>query len=131
MAGSPPLQASASPEATPKKSQYTSLASLMETSPNNNKGRSSHGESGQARPDRRQLNVIAEGSRSRSRDKRDAAREGGVTEKKKGRLSAWKMMALTVSMGGSQVSPLCQIPGNNVLIISDRLDRVCPAIPAV
>jgi hypothetical protein len=105
MAGPSPLREA--PEATPKKSQFTSLASLMETSPNsnnNNKGRLSHGESGQARPDRRQLNVIAEGSRSRSRDKRDNAKDENGGEKKKGRLSAWKMMALTVSMGGSQVS---------------------------
>ena len=126
MAGPSPLRASEAPEATPKKSQFTSLASLMETSPNNNnKGRLSHGESGQARPDRRQLNVIAEGSRSRSRDKRDNAKDENGGEKKKGRLSAWKMMALTVSMGGSQVSPLSQTPGDNVLIISDCLDCVC------
>lgn len=135
MAGPSPLRASASSEATPKKSQFTSLASLMETSPNNNnnnnKGRLSHGESGQARPDRRQLNVVAEGSRSRSRDRRDNAKDEGGGEKKKGRLSAWKMMALTVSMGGSQVSPLSQIPGYYVLIIQDSLDSVCSAVYGV
>jgi hypothetical protein len=76
----------------------------MESPPNKNKGRLSHGEHGQAIPDRRQLNVAAEGSRSINRDRRDDAREEGGNEKKKGRLSAWKMMALTVSMGGSQVS---------------------------
>lgn len=106
MAGPSPLRASTPSESTPKKSQYTSLASLMDTSPNNNnnnRARLSHGESGQARPDRRQLNVIAEGSRSRSRDRRDDAKEDNGNEKKKGRLSAGKMMALTVSMGGSQV----------------------------
>jgi hypothetical protein len=129
MAGPSPLRASKAPEATPKKSQFTSLASLMETSPNNNnnKGRLSHGESGQAQPDRRQLNVIAEGSRSRSRDKRDNAKDENGGEKKKGRLSAWKMMALTVSMGGSQVSSQSQTPGDYVLIISDCLDSVCTA----
>jgi len=106
MVGPSPLRASAAPETTPKKSKYTSLASLMESPPNNNKGRSSHGESGQARPDRRQLGLIAEASRSRSRDRRNDAKEESGNETKKGRLSAWKMMALTVSMGGSQVSRL-------------------------
>jgi hypothetical protein len=102
----------------------------METSPNNNnnKGRLSHGESGQARPDRGQLNVIAEGSRSRSRDERDSAKDEDGGENKKGRLSAWKMMALTVSMGGSQVSPLSQTPGDNVLIMPDCVDSVCTAL---
>jgi hypothetical protein len=130
MAGPSPLRASEAPEATPKKSQFTSLASLMETSPNNNnnKGRLSHGESGQARPDRRQLNIIAEGSRSRSRDKRDNAKDENGGEKKKGRLSAWKMMALTVSMGGSQVSLPPQSQGDTLLKTSDCLDSVCTAV---
>lgn len=43
--------------------------------------------------------------RSRSREGRSAEAAGPVKEKKKGKMSMWKMMALTVSMGGSQVSP--------------------------
>jgi solute carrier family 45 protein 1/2/4 len=56
------------------------------------------------RPNRRQLEITGEASRSRSRDRRGNENEGSGSGKKKGRLSAWKMMALTVSMGGSQVS---------------------------
>ena len=42
--------------------------------------------------------------RSRSREGRGVETMPAVKEKKKAKLSLWKMMALTISMGGSQVS---------------------------
>jgi hypothetical protein len=134
MVGPSPLQASTSSASSPppksptQKTQYTSLASLMEHPPRS-KGRLSYGESTHARPPKRHVKIAQEPSRSRSRDGRSNGHEGPVQEKKKGRLSAWKMMALTVSMGGSQVSSskisaLC-------LTHVDRLDSVSQRIRSV
>jgi solute carrier family 45 protein 1/2/4 len=103
MVGVSPLRESSSAHVSPKQSKYTSLASLMEE-PGSITGRPSHGESSRTRPDTRQLDFTGDDIRTRSRERRGEDSEENGNEKKKGRLSAWKMMALTVSMGGSQVS---------------------------
>jgi hypothetical protein len=48
-------------------------------------------------------NPVMKNDRSRSREGRVDEATLAVKDKKKGTLSLWKMMALTVSMGGSQV----------------------------
>jgi hypothetical protein len=91
------------------KHKYTSLASLMkDQSPAKSKakGHDRRGSRSGAEHSGWNLPSVEEqgdhnGSRGRSHG-RDATNVSGKKEKK-GRLSLWKMMALTVSMGGSQV----------------------------
>ncbi|WRT65410.1 uncharacterized protein IL334_002353 [Kwoniella shivajii] len=113
MSGSPPVSRQAeSAVAPPSKHQYTSLASLLRKSakpddtsrddqqlPGRRAGTSGWGlsaDDGEVGRERRNS------SRSRSRGKgKDTDKD---KEKHKGRLSPWKMMALTISMGGSQIA---------------------------
>lgn len=94
--------ASGSVQRSAQQTKYTSLASLMEQ-PAGSKRMS--GDVTRTHPTNRhlQLERPADGKRSRSRGERPG-NATGQKEGKKGRLSPWKMMALTVSMGGSQVS---------------------------
>lgn len=88
----------------------------------------SHGEASQGRPDRRRLRLEEPGDsagRSRSRETRPGEENAsGKKDKKKGRLSPWKMMALTVSMGGSQVGRLH--PSSYMADPADCMDSVRP-----
>ncbi|OCF30813.1 solute carrier family 45, member 1/2/4 [Kwoniella heveanensis BCC8398] len=109
--------------APPTKHQYTSLASLLRKSPkptdtpaaaagNKAKNRTNSQRSA-TRPDTSGWHLSAEpgamdrprrdSSRSRSRG-RVGQPQQKKNEKSKGPLSLWKMMALTVSMGGSQIA---------------------------
>lgn len=99
---------------TPPKQQYTSLSSLMKSSP---------GREGLKNADRDRGYGAAKATdvdRSRSREGRGVEAMPGTKDKKKGKLSLWKMMALTVSMGGSQVS----LPGWGSRHTTDALDRL-------
>lgn len=99
MASSSSVQDEAAARGTPPKQQYTSLSSLMRSSP----GREGRNDAN-SRPGRYGATDGALNDRSRSREGRSGEETSTVKDKKKGKLSMWKMMALTVSMGGSQVS---------------------------
>lgn len=92
-----------SQDASPKH-QYTSLSSLIHPSSSSKPfpKKDAPQRSGWHLPS---VEEERSGSRSRSRSKNRARADGpGKKEKEKGRrLSTWQMMALTVSMGGSQV----------------------------
>ncbi|WVR04092.1 hypothetical protein IAU60_001091 [Kwoniella sp. DSM 27419] len=94
----------------PVKHQYTSLASLLGKTPKN---ASKDDRDGNRRGDTTGWHLTAEpsntsGDRARRNSSRSRSRGRQVevkkTDKNKGRLSNWKMMALTVSMGGSQIA---------------------------
>ncbi|WWD16814.1 hypothetical protein CI109_101246 [Kwoniella shandongensis] len=110
MSDPPPAAQSSADNGTtpPHKHQYTSLSSLLRKSPNAQPAEpESQGPHGKSKTTGWNLAPPGESSRSRSRS-RSATRNGQdgnkKDEKDKGRLSTWKMMALTVSMGGSQIA---------------------------
>lgn len=83
------------PDTPPHKHHYTSLRSLMHSPDPGNPAKRDSLTPRQPRPSRNS-------SSSRSRERRlDPPRKA---DKDKGRLSTWKLMCLTVSMGGSQIA---------------------------
>ncbi|KAK8861283.1 hypothetical protein IAR55_002102 [Kwoniella newhampshirensis] len=95
---------------TPTKHQYTSLSSLLRKSPTASPDQLQNRKGTDTRPNNTGWHLSAPGqssdrsrsrSRSRTRDGQDANKK---VDKGKDRLSTWKMMALTVSMGGSQIA---------------------------
>ena len=93
----------------PPKHQYTSLSSLLRSakaSPGSPE--SAPTQSGQRRG---WLNTVQDegAGTSTSRD-RSRSRDAGKEKGKGYRMSIFQMMALTISMGGSQVSPACIPP---------------------
>jgi len=100
------------PKTTSPKHHYTSLSSLIHPSPSSTSSPKKDEPPG-SKPQRSgwhlpSVEVEGGASRSRSRSKsknRDRGDGAGKKEKEKGRrLTTWQMMALTVSMGGGQVS---------------------------
>lgn len=83
------------PATPPHKHHYTSLRSLIRTKDNGNP--SAITDSLGPRPSRNS-------SSSRSRERRPDPLRKADRDKDKGRLSTWKLMCLTVSMGGSQIA---------------------------
>ncbi|KGB78516.2 solute carrier family 45 member 1/2/4 [Cryptococcus deuterogattii R265] len=83
------------PATPPHKHHYTSLRSLIRTKGNDNP--SAITDSLGPRPSRNS-------SSSRSRERRPDPLGKADRDKDKGRLSTWKLMCLTVSMGGSQIA---------------------------
>ena len=98
---------SSQPPSASAKHQYTSLSSLIQSpDPPSSPQQDATGgvkpqRSGWHLPSVEEERVNRSRSRSKNRVRADGA---GSKEKEKGRrLSTWQMMALTVSMGGSQV----------------------------
>ncbi|WVW79703.1 hypothetical protein I302_101673 [Kwoniella bestiolae CBS 10118] len=106
----PPNQEAESSVAPPTKHQYTSLSSLLRKSP-----KPDNTSNEEQLPGRRTGNAgwglsVDEANRERRGSTNSRSRSRTRIKKKddekgnKGRLSTWKMMALTISMGGSQIA---------------------------
>ena len=92
-------------DASPKH-QYTSLSSLIHSSPSSSSKQDTYGN----KPQRSGWHLpsveeerTSRRNRSRSKSRNQADGPGKKEKEKGGSMSMWKMMALTVSMGGGQV----------------------------
>ncbi|WWC87557.1 uncharacterized protein L201_002447 [Kwoniella dendrophila CBS 6074] len=107
-------QAAESSVAPSSKHQYTSLASLLKKSPQPNNASQDDGQLPGRRTGNSGWGLTIEDENNIGRERRNSSRsksrgrnnikKNDNDEKNKGRLSAWKMMALTISMGGSQIA---------------------------